>query len=292
MSTVLRSLLREPLVHVLLGGAALFGLHALVADGSETPRERIVVGEARIESLADAFARTWMRPPTRRELEGLIDDYVTEEVLYREALALGLDRDDLVVRRRMRQKMEFLHEDLVEAAEPDDAVLRAFLEANPERFRIPERVTLRQVFVSAERRTDPEAHAAALLAQLRAPGAPEPGTLGDATLLPAGLEDASRDQVARAYGEAFAEAVAGLPEGAWSGPIASDFGLHLVRVASRVPGRMPALDEVRAQVAREWEAEQRQAARERLYRAMRERYEVEVRMPDADGDEAVASRDE
>jgi hypothetical protein len=142
----MQSPLREPLVHFLLGGAALFALHGLVTGPEGGRPERIVVGEERVETLAAAFER----PPSGAELQGLVDEFVTEEVLYREALALGLDRDDLVVRRRMRQKMELLNDGLAET-EPGDAELSAFLEANAERFRVPPRVSFAQVFASAER---------------------------------------------------------------------------------------------------------------------------------------------
>lgn len=286
----MKRLLREPLLHVLLGGAALFLLHGAVSSGGPPARDRIVVGEARVQSLASSFERTWMRPPTREELQGLVDDYVTEEVLYREALALGLDRDDLVVRRRMRQKMEFLHQDLVEMAEPDDATLRAFLEEEPERFRIPERVSLQQVFVSSAGAAAEE-RARALRERLREEPGLDAETLGDPTLLPARLTSVTREQVADTYGRRFAEAVAGMPEGTWTGPVASDFGLHLVRIRAREPGRLPSLAEARPRVVREWEAERRQRAREQLYREMRARYEVEIQMPGAADDEALASRE-
>lgn len=274
----MRELLREPLVHFLLGGAALFLLYGGVAEpGAERP-DRIVVGEEQVAMLAQTFRRTWMRPPTAAELEGLIDDHVTEEVLYREALALGLDRDDLVVRRRMRQKMEFLNEGLAEG-EPSDEELRAFLEANPERFRAPPRVSFTQVFVSPDGDGAADARAAALLARLRA-GA-DPAALGDPTLLPRRLSLAPPSQVEGSFGAGFAEHLAELPEGVWSGPIASGFGLHLVRVSGREPARLPALAEIRGAVGREWAAEQDDAARERFHRALRARYDVEVRRPEA-----------
>jgi hypothetical protein len=273
----MRGLLREPLVHFLLGGAALFLLYGRMADPGAGPQERIVVREDRVHMLARSFERTWMRPPTGPELQGLIDDYVNEEVLYREALALGLDRDDLVVRRRMRQKMEFLNDGLA-GSEPTDEDLRAFLAANPERSRIPSRVSFTQVFLNP---AADASRAAELLARLRA--GEDPSAVGDATLLPHGLTGATPAQVAGSFGTAFSEALIEAPEGAWSGPFASTFGLHLVRVDAHEPGRLPRLEEVRGAVEREWAAERRKEARERFTDELRQRYDVEVRMPSTGG---------
>jgi hypothetical protein len=282
-------LIREPLVHFLAAGAALFALYGLASGAREERRDRIVVSEAQVASLAEAFARTWMRPPKPSELRGLVDDYVREEVLYREALALGLDRDDLVVRRRMRQKMEFLNQDLVEADAPTEAELRAFFEANAEAFRVPERISVEQIFVDLEKHgAEAEARAAAWLARLRErPEAREAGGLGDPTLLPRALSAATLREIDGIFGGGFGEALASAPPGAWIGPIASAYGLHVVRVAARDGGRLPPFEEVRGAVEREWSSERRKETDEAFYRALRDRYEVEVRLPDAAPAEAA-----
>jgi hypothetical protein len=271
-------------VHFLVGGALLFALFGEVAGPGADRSERIVVSQDQVAMLVQSFERTWMRPPGEAELRGLIDDFVTEEVLYREALALGLDRDDLIVRRRMRQKMEFLNDGLSER-EPDDAELRAYLEANAERFAVEPRFSFEQVFVSAERPGSPDERAARLLARLA--DGEDPAGLADPTLLPRSLTQATPREVAAAFGASFAQALAEAPEGRWSGPVASSFGLHLVRVGAREPGRAPALEEVRGAVAREWAASERTQERERFYDELRARYEVEVRMPVAPGAESL-----
>ena len=282
----MRALAREPLVHFLVGGAALFLLYSVVAKpGADLP-DRIVVSEDRVAMLARSFERTWMRQPTASELEGLIDDYVTEEVLYREALALGLDRDDLVVRRRMRLKMDFLNDGLA-ASEPTEAELSTFLEANPAHFHLPLRLSFVQVFVNPESGS-PEARAEDLLARLRAGEAPD--ALGDSTLLPQELSGATWSEVADTFGVRFADDVADASQGTWSGPLASSFGLHLVRLDALQPGRLPSLQEARAAVEREWRAEQRGEARERFYDTMRGRYDVEVSRPSSDPAREVAER--
>lgn len=269
-------LLRDPLVHFLLSGLLLFGLYAQVGDGPER-RDRVVVGEAEVERLATTFARTWMRPPTRAELDGLIDDFITEEILYREALELGLDRNDLVIRRRLRQKMEFLAQDLSNPT-ADDAALEAFLAEHPDRFREPERWSFRQAFFDPDR--DGAARAAALLAGLRAdPEAAD--SAGDPTLLPRTLERASAREIDGTLGEGFAAQLAAAETGKWSGPYPSSFGLHLVLVREHTAGRLPALDEIRPLVEREWSAAERRELNERFESGIRERYEIEVQLPAA-----------
>jgi hypothetical protein len=271
---------REPLVHFLILGAALFWLAGALGDPARGRADRIVFTAGDVEQLAAGFERTWQRPPTQAELEGLLEDRIREEVFYREALALGLDRDDTIVRRRMRQKMEFLSEDLV-VVEPDDADLESWLAANREAFRQEPRAAFRQVYLSRDRRGERvQADAEALLASLRDEGAdPDPKTLGDPLPLPAESDALSASEVARLFGESFAASLFELAPGRWEGPVESAYGLHLVFVGERVAGRDPALDEVREAVAREWLADQRRRAREDSYLALRERYEVEVDLP-------------
>ncbi len=289
----MQGVLREPLIHFLIGGALLFLLYGWVAgDGDAQRPDRIVVGEERIASLAAGFERTWMRPPTREELEGLVDDFVTEEILYREALGLGLDRDDLVVRRRMRQKMEFLSADLTER-EPSEAELSAFLEENAARFREPARVSLRQLFLAPGRPgAPPQERAEALLRQLRgeAAGGADGEPLGDSTLLPERLEAASPRDLESVFGAAFSDAVAAAPVGVWSGPLPSSFGLHLVYVSAREPGRMPSLAESRRSALREWSAARRAEAVEQFERKLRAGYQVEIRIPETAAGATQVSR--
>ncbi|MEE8558095.1 MAG: peptidylprolyl isomerase [Myxococcota bacterium] len=272
---------REPLVHFLLGGAVLFLLYSTVSEERSVRRDRIVVGEERVASLATIFQRTWFRPPTRAELEGLVQEFVDEEILYREALELGLDRDDLVVRRRLRQKMEFLHLDLVEPPASTDGELEAFLGANGDRFREPAQLGFRQVFVSPgpEGESDVRLRAEQKLARLRASGSGDEVT-GDRTLLPQRMQGASEPDVAAAFGPRFARDLFTLSGEGWLGPVASSFGLHLVRIEGRKPGRLPPLPEIREQVERELVAERRDQANRRFLETLRARYQVEIRMPE------------
>jgi hypothetical protein len=268
--------LREPLVHFFVIGAALFMLYG----GSEAERPDRSVGDAaRVEQLAFGFSRVWQRPPTETELAGLVEDFVREEVYYREALAMGLDQDDTIVRRRMRQKLEFLSEDLVPLPEPDEAELEAWLTEHADDYRIEPRAALRQVFVSRERHGEgAEARVQELLEQLRRQDA-DADAVGDASLLPASLALSPRREIAKHYGDGFAARVVELETGRWTGPVESAFGLHLVFVEVSEAGRVPALAEVRQAVERDWEAARRDEANEAFYQALRGRYEVTVDVP-------------
>ena len=285
-----RKLFREPLVHFLLLGALLF----LISSGKSGPSGsgKIVVTRARIGQLATGFARTWQRPPTERELTGLVEDYIKEEVYVREAVATGLDRDDTIIRRRLRQKLEFLTEDALDAAAPSDEDLRAYLKAHPDSFRVEPRVAFRQVFLDSNRRgAAAQSDARALLARLSSAGAgADISVLGDSRMLPPVIELSSQSDVARVFGQDFATKVASLAPGGWTGPIESGYGLHLVQVTARVEGRLPELSEVRDAVEREWRAAQRKERSEALFRKLLARYKVVVEPPAAEGKPAAAGK--
>lgn len=267
--------LREPLLHFLVIGAALFALYRLVGERDTAPGA-IIVSEAQVEALAQSFARTWMRPPTAAEVRGLVDDYVKEEIYYREAIALGLDQDDTVIRRRLRQKMEFISDDVAAAREPTEADLAEFLRSNAESFADPPALSFRQVFFSSDRRgASAVSDARQGLARLAAvPSEAVPA--GDPTLLPAQMSGASSREVANVFGEAFAAELEGAPLERWVGPFESPFGAHLVWISARTPGRVPPLAEIRPAVVREWQAVQQRNGNDALYEALRRKYEVRI----------------
>jgi PPIC-type PPIASE domain len=277
--TRFRAILREPLLHFLVLGAGLFLLFGVFGRQAGERSDRIVVTEARIESLAELFERTWRRPPTAAELEGLIEDHVKEEILYREALALGLERDDIVIRRRLRQKMEFLGEDVAGQAEPSDGELQAFLAEHPDRFRVPGRLSFTQVYLSPDRRgEDARGDAERVLVTLNA-GEADPAEVGDPFLLERDYRDLRVPDAERLFGRGFAARLVGLPVGRWSGPVESGYGLHLVLVHERSPPSLPALAQVRAAVALEWQAAWRQEANAAFYERLRAGYEVTIERP-------------
>ena len=272
----MRTWLREPLLHFLLLGTGLFLLYHWVRGGeTDAPRE-IVVTQARAEALAENFAKTWMRPPTASEIRGLVDDFVKEEVFYRESIAIGLDRDDTVIRRRLRQKMEFVSEDVAESRQPTEAELQQFLAAHADRFVSAPTLSFQQVYLSTDRRGDAARGAAErLLAELQAGRGPaDPAQAGDPTMLPPSMERATPQDIANTFGEAFAADVEAAPVDQWTGPVESAYGLHLVRVSARTPAAQPTLAEIRPAVLREWQAAQRQQVNDAFYQSLRSKYEV------------------
>jgi hypothetical protein len=282
--TWLSAALREPLLHFLLIGVALFALYGAFGGSRAPAADQVIIDRADLERLSQQFQRTWLRPPTEAELRGLADDLVKEEILYREALALGLERDDLVIRRRMRQKMEFLNTDLVDQTAPTEADLAAYLAANPERFRLPQRIDFVQIYFDhSSTDAPPEARAAALLTRLRTePGlGSDPQALGDPTLLPPSVKQATPRDIAGNFGTELAGSLAETATGGWSGPYPSAFGWHLVRVTAREPSRLPQLSEIRPQVERDWLADRRARANERFYEALKGRYQVRIDLPEA-----------
>jgi PPIC-type PPIASE domain len=272
---------RQPLLHFLVLGGLLYGLYLGVGDngGGGTDAATIQISAGDIAALTESWMRTWRRPPTPDELVGIVRAYLEEEVLYREALAMGLDRDDTIVRRRLRQKLDFLADDLIQISPPDEATLETYLADNQERYGEASRLTFRQVFIDPARHGDAlDDTLAATLAELAA-GA-DPAQVGDPFLLPMTYDDVSVDKLARDLGAPFAEAVVELEPGTWSGPVVSPYGLHLVRVDDIRTGGSPDLAAVREAVERDWYTEQRKQARDAYFRELAGRYDVEIEWPD------------
>ncbi|MBW9052302.1 peptidyl-prolyl cis-trans isomerase [Rhizobium mesosinicum] len=272
--------LREPLVHFLLLALAIFLVYRLLGGYGESRPDGIIVTAPKIEQMATLFTKTWQRPPTSDELKALIDDYVKEEVLVREALALGLDRDDTVVRRRLRQKMEFLDAAAAEVLTPTDSELGAYLQTNAATFEIDPMFAFQQVFFNPQRHGERTARdAASVLEALQANPAADRGFLGDPTLLPPDLPLSSKTAIGETFGAEFTEKLDKAPLDQWTGPIASSFGLHLIRVSKRMPGRVPALGEVRDAVAREWTNAKRKDLEDERFAELLKHYMVSIEFP-------------
>ncbi len=272
--SALKRLLREPLLHFAVIGVILFGI-SVAWKKSEPSPSVIALSEGDIKNLAQLFERTWRRPPTAQELNGLIAGRVREEVLYREAQALGLNNDDPVIRQRMVQKIDFLTDDLAARRDPTDAELQTFLDQNIKDYEIEPRLSLRQVFFKAERSGEAvKDDAAAALIQLKSGAAPD--TLGDTTILPLTINNEPPSTIARQFGRQFADAISDATLNTWLGPIRSAYGSHLVLVTARTPARKPALADVRKAVERDWRTAQRLAARDAFYARLRQKYQVTV----------------
>lgn len=287
----IKRLLSEPLLHFVLIGAALFGLYALVPGGPPaTPAAKeIRLSLPELNQLIVLFQVQWKRAPTPQELQQLVENKVQQEVLYREALAMGLDKDDEIVKRRMAQKMQFLAEDVAAAREPSRDELQRWFEARPALFAQPPRLGLRHLYFSTDRR-GARARDDALAALARLAGQPQDTALAASLADPFMFQDHYRDRtpefLAKEFGPGFARAVSTLAPGAWSGPVQSGFGWHLVYVDTVVPGRVPAFEEIEAEVKQAWLAEQKAQASSKAYQGLRAKYRVLLPVPK---DEAAAA---
>lgn len=270
-------ILREPLLHFLILGAAIFGIYNLVSRHTEKPGE-IVVTRGKIENLATAFARAWQRPPTEQELNGLVREYVREEVAYREAKAMGLDQDDTIIRRRLHQKLDFVSEDLAELSEPTDAELQAYLKLHAKDFETETTLTFRHVYFSPMKHGPQlEQDAQEALSKLKQMGGKaETLAFGDSFVLDYHFENVSTIDVKKLFGEEFGVKVSALKPGQWQGPIESAYGEHLVLVIEHKEGGLPALNDVRDHVRREWANTKRVETKDRFYQTLLARYTVKI----------------
>ncbi len=268
----MRRLLKEPLLHFIVLGALLFAAYGWLNPGGSGAPKEIVVTQGQLDNLKAQFARTWQRAPSAEELDKLLEQWVRDEIYYREGLALGMDRDDPVVRRRIAQKVEFVADGQA-AMPPTDAELQSWLDQHADQYRVEPRYTLRQLYFDPARRGNRlDADLAAALAALQAGRSAQ----GDATLLPGELTDAPAFEVARIFGNDFAESLKTAALGGWVGPVRSGYGLHLVEVTARDGGRPATLAKARAAVERDLLRARSQEASAAFYRKLRADYNVRI----------------
>ena len=270
----IRTLLGEPMLHFLLIGIALFAAYQWMAPVDSDGR-RIVITQGVVDDLVTQHVAAKGREPSSTELNHLIESYVHDEILYREGVRLGLERDDIVVKRRVRQKIEVIAEEDASTRTPTEADLSAYLVANQARFMQPAILTFEQVFLG-ESTSGPDVVQAVAVTRAALRNGTDPEELGKPTLLPLRMTETPADLVARDFGTSFAAALEKVPVGEWAGPIDSSFGAHYVRVSERTPAVAPQLAAVRDHVVREWENERRQRARNDAYARMRGEYEVSM----------------
>ena len=271
----LKTLLTEPLVHFTLIGALLFGWFSYLNATPDESAQKILVTSYKVNQLATVLSRKWGREPTREELKGLVDEYIIEEVYYREALAMGMDKDDTVIRRRLRQKMSFLLEDSMSNVEPTDQALNAFLEANLDKFRWPSQYSFKQIYLDPNQ-DGREARIREI--QQRLDGGLEPG--GDPIGLPDRMENVTTDEIDHKFGGRFSQHFNEVPLNQWVGPMASGFGLHWVYIDQHQPARPAELSEVRDRVLEEYRYDSRVNLQQQVTDRLLEQYVVEIQWPD------------
>ena len=277
--SLLRRWLREPLLHFLLLGLALFVVYAALNPGALQRQDsnRIVITADDLAQLQISWRAQWQRPPTPDEMRNLLEGKIREEVLSREATTLGLDKDDTIVKRRLAQKMEFVMEDVAALREPTDDKLRRWFEQNRQRFALPSLVTFHHLYFSPDlrgARTRDDATDALRKLARKSQESPEIQEFSDRFMFQDFYAEQSPDQIAGIFGTHFAQAVLGLEQGKWQGPIESGLGWHLVWVESTIPGRVPAFEEIEATVKSAWLEEQRAEAKHKMFENMRARYQI------------------
>lgn len=291
---MLKRLLREPLLHFALLGVAAFMVYGYILElrGEDTSANEIRLSLDDLAQLEIMFESQWRRPPTAEEFTALVENRIREDVLYREALAMGLDKNDTIVKRRMAQKMQFLAEDAAVERAPTREELRAWFQANADDFGLPPRISFRHLYFSGDRRTAPKDDAMQALAGIT--GEPEDSPRADAVGDPFMFQDYYGDrtssEIAREFGPEFAEAVMTLAPGTWQGPVKSGYGWHLVFVDSLIPGRIPAFEEVEPDVKVAWLDEKKSEAWRAAYEAMRAKYTISLPAPPEEAIAAAAER--
>jgi hypothetical protein len=280
---VISGILRHPAVHIVILGVVVAAA-ILIAKGPPTGDEarRVVVTGADLMQLRAGFMRTWQREPTAVELRGEIEKFIRQEVLYRDALARGYDRDDLVVRRAMQQKMEFLASSQAMREPPTDEEVEAYFALRQERYRLPAVLSFAQVYVSPDRRGESALQdAEELLVRLRRddPELAELSSWGDSIMLPSVVTGQTERDIRSTFGDDFAESIVAQDVGAWEGPVQSGYGLHLVRVVKRQDSRIPEPNEVSARIVGDMEYEARTAAKEQLYQEIAQNYQIMLDRP-------------
>lgn len=284
--------LSEPLLHFVLLGAGLFLLWGAFGDRLAAAPNRIVVSAGEMQRGIDIFQKTHLRPPDTDELKDLVEQQIEAEVYFREGVALGLDRDDEIIRRRMKQKLQFMIEDVVGQVPPTDAELQTYLDQHRENYGAEAEIAFSQVYLNPERRGDTiTKDAQRLLARLNVTSDGRIDYAADGDILPVSndFETTPLHVIAGMFGEDFAASLASQPVGQWVGPIRSGYGLHLVLVRQRKPAKAPILSEVRDAVARDWENAKRAEANRQAYLRMRDKYKITVEMPPNSTGETVAA---
>jgi len=285
-------LLREPLLHFMFIGAVIYLLYGLFAESlPEADDKTIVVSAGEIEWMLTSWEKRWNRLPTDKELEGLIQQYIRETVLYREALTMGLNQHDQIIRRRLAQKLEFLAKDLVALTPPTDQELLAYFDRHRDRYQEPALYTFTQVFVDPDERgdttlSDAEAIKAALIAQGNA--IEDAGALGDDFMLQSYYPEKDPIEIQKLFGSGFAGSLVELTPGQWHGPVLSGYGTHLVYVSHVREPSPPVFDAVRERVVEDWTTQRSEELNEQFYANLRDSYTVVIEEPAAEGEVDLA----
>ena len=273
----LTPILKSPVVLSLIAGFLLFLIYSSIDDYIDRKNRRVLVSSEQVLLLAESFSRTWNRPPTESEMEAQIENHIKDEVFYREAVALGLDKSDAAVKRRLRQIMELMLDDYATVV-PSEDQLRQYLRDNPDKFRRDPIISFRQIYFTEEN----EAGARTIVNRLQNGETVDLENVGGLALIPNEFVEEDKRGIESVFGTQFTVGLLELETDRWEGPVRSAYGWHLVYVSERIDGEVPDLNEVWDEVEREWAFERRQELKEEQYRRMREKYDVTVLLPESD----------
>lgn len=262
--------MKEPLFQFSLIGCFIFSLYTVITPESKSDK-LITVDQPTLTMLTSRFEKSWQRPPTTEELKGLVDDYVLEEIYYRKALELGIDKDDPMIRRRLRQKMEFYEESLFDEIRATDQQLMAFINEQPERYQHDARFTFKQIYFKPKSRAELEKQIAQLQSSLK-----QGTATGDSSMLADTFDSVTASEVDRTFGRGMADKLLDLPIGKWSEPVQSGLGTHLILISKVQPSSLPDLSEIRQQVHRDWLYSEQQKAKLAIRKRLLDEYEVEA----------------
>ena len=278
-------LLREPLVQFMFIGAFIYLLYGVFAEPAvEETDKTIIVSAGEIDWMKTSWQKRWNRPPTEKEFDGLIQQYIRETVLYREALTMGLNKHDQIIRRRLAQKLEFLAKDLVTLIPPTDEELLTYFEEHQARYQEPALYTFTQVFIDPDKRgdttlDDAEAIKATLIAQGEK-AIEDAGTLGDDFMLQNYYPENDQLSIQKQFGSGFTESLIKLSPRQWHGPVLSGYGVHLVYVSSISKPPAPVFAEVRERVVQDWTTDKSEELNKQFYASLRKQYTVDIEEPE------------
>jgi peptidyl-prolyl cis-trans isomerase C len=272
----MKHLLSEPLLHFLAIGLILFGVYGLLNEDINLDSNQILIPQSLTDKLIFQWATQNGRPPTQDEKDGLLELFIQQEILYREALALGLEQGDVIVKRRLAQKMQYLFEDLSPAPEPDHDELKTYLELNAGQFRLPARLSFNHIYFKTDNGSSGVTNNTKKLLPLLNKGEADPASSGDRLLLPTSFHGVTENEIAKSFGKVFAANLFTLPRDQWVGPIVSGYGIHLVKIGEFSKAIMPPLAEIQDEVSQEWRYEKEKQLRKAFMEELRKKYNVEI----------------
>lgn len=277
MMNIVKRILSEPLLHFLLIGAVLFVVFDLKNGSDSEDPNRVFISQGQVEQLSQQFSRTWMRPASEEEMDNLVKNLIRDEIYYREAVGLGLDKNDPLIQRRMRQKLEFIFEDITSLTDPSDEALTLYMNEHKDKFSKKPQLSFEQIYLNYDNHQDIKAAAENILEKLNEGGNPE--AFGDPLMIESSYRLLSQDEIKRRFGERFSLSIVTLPVGSWSGPVRSGYGVHLIRVTEKIEGRLPELNEIREKVKNEWLLDAQKKLKDETFNKLLEDYEVIVEEP-------------